>query len=363
MSTLSIAVGPQHPGSGHFRLQLTLDGDIIVDAKPDPGYVHRGEEKMNEYRNYFQNVPHLERPVILDSTNILYPYVLAVEKLANINVPERAHYLRVIASEMNRIISHEYWLSILGVFLGHSTMFMWPMADRELFIDLMDMLTGARVTHAYLVPGGVRNDMPDGFKEKALTYIRYFRKRLKEYDRIFFSNPIFTKRTQGVGILKPEDAIELGVVGTVLRGSGVRSDIRIDEPYGVYDQLDFDIPAPKAGDSYSRAMVPYIEMYESCRIIEQAFEKMPSGSVRVKYPAQAGLRTPAGETYARTEAARGEMGYYLVSDGTNKPYRLKLSVPSFRNLTAMNFLLKGARLADMPAIYWSFNYWPVEADR
>lgn len=361
MSTMSLSVGPQHPGSGHFRLQLKVKGDIIVDVVPDAGYVHRGEEKMCEYRNLVQNIPHLERPVILDSVGVLYPYVLACEDLLDIEVPVRAQYLRVAMAEINRIISHLYWLGIYGIFLGHSTMFMWPMGDREPFIDLAQLASGARVTFAYLVPGGVRNDVPDSFESQALKVIRYFEGRLREYDNIFFSNPLFLGRTKGVGVLTKKDAISLGAVGPTLRGSGIRSDVRKTEPYDVYDELDFDIPVLDEGDSYSRAMVAFLEMKESLKIIKQAVEKMPKGPVKVGMRGQ--VRLPAGESYARAEAARGAMSYYIVSDAGKFPYRIKISPPSFRNLPTIPFLLKGARLADMPVIYWGINYWPVEADR
>ncbi len=358
---LTISVGPQHPGSGHFRLVVRVDGDIIVDADPDPGYVHRGEEKMCEYRNFIQNIPHLERPMIADSCGILYPFVLCCEEIASIQVPERAKYIRVIMAEINRCIFELYWLAIYGIFLGHSTMFMWPMGDRELLIDLAEMATGARVTHAYFVPGGVRNDLPDAFKERALRQLDYFKHRLDQYMDIFYNNPLLRDRTEGVGVLTAQDAINLGVTGPVLRASGVKHDIRRAEPYDIYSDLDFEVHSMKTGDCYARAYVPYLEMYESINIIKQCLEKMPSGSVRTKLgPNPKGA---AGESFKRVEAARGELAYYMVSDGTPKPYRVKLSVPSFRQIPAMPHLLKGARLADMPAIYWSLNYWPVEADR
>ncbi len=358
---LTINVGPQHPGSGHFRLIVQVDGDIIVNAEPDPGYVHRGEEKMCEYRNYIQNIPHLERPMIADSCGILYPYVLAVEEIANIPVPERAKYIRVIMAEINRCVFELYWLGIYGIFLGHSTMFMWPMADRELLIDLAEMASGHRVTHAFFVPGGVRNDLPDAFKERAIRQLDYLKHRLDQYKDIFYTNPLFRDRTKEIGVLTAQDAINLGVTGPVLRASGVKHDIREVEPYDVYDQLDFEVHTMKEGDCYARAYVPFLEMYESINIIKQCLEKMPAGPVRTKLGPNP--RGPPGEAFKRVEAGRGELAYYLVSDGNKKPYRVKLSVPSFREIVAMPHLLKGARLADMPAIYWSLNYWPVEADR
>lgn len=358
---LSLSIGPQHPGSGHFRLMIKVDGDIIVDAEPDPGYVHRGEEKMCEYRNYIQNIPHLERPIIPDSCNILYPYCLAVEELLGIEVPRRAQFIRVVMAEINKMIFELYWLGIYGIFLGHSTMFMWPMADRELLIDLAELASGARVTHAYFVPGGVRNNIPDIFKDRAIKQLKYFKKRLNEYADIFYNNPLFLDRTKGVGVMSSETAINLGVTGPVLRGSNVKYDIRKVEPYDVYDELDFEVQYEKDGDCFARAYVPYKEMYESVDLILQALEKMTDGPVRTKLPPNP--KGKPGEAFKRVEAGRGELAYYIVSDGTPKPYRVKLSVPSFRAIPAMRKLLIGARLADMPAIYWGLNYWPVEADR
>ncbi|TSA17826.1 MAG: NADH-quinone oxidoreductase subunit D [Nitrosopumilales archaeon] len=359
---MTLNVGPQHPGSGHMRLIIKVDGDYIVSCDPDPGYVHRGEEKMAEYRNYIQNIPHLERPVIHDSCNILYPYCLAVEDLLGIEVPERAKYIRVIASELNRCVYTLYWLAIYGIFLGHSTMFMWPAGDRELFIDLLEAMSGARVTHAYLVPGGVRNDLPANFEERCLRQVDYFEKRIKEYQAIFYQNPVLRQRTEGTGILSRMDAIRLGTTGSVLRASGVDFDLRKKEPYDVYENLDFETQVLKEGDSYARSLIPYLEMFESCRIIKDALRKMPkSGSVRTKLKPN-----PKGgndEAYRRVESGRGSLGFHIISNNRPEPYRVKISVGSFRNLICIPYLLKGEKLGNMPSVYWSLNYWPVEADR
>jgi NADH-quinone oxidoreductase subunit D len=359
---MTLSVGPQHPGSGHFRFTIKVDGDYIVYCDPDPGYVHRGEEKMCEYRNFIQNIPHLERPIIHDSTNITYSYSLAVEELANIQVPLRGQYIRALASELNRQVYTLYWLAIYGIFLGHSTMFMWPMGDRELFIDLLEALTGARVTHAFNIPGGVRNDIPEGFKDRCLRQVEYFEKRLTEYEDIFYNNPLFRQRTEGVGILTKDNAIKLGVTGSVLRASGIPFDVRKAEPYDIYNEIDFKIQHMKTCDSFARSTVPFLDMKESCHIIRQLLDKMPkTGEVRAKL--QPNPKGPPGESYKRVESGRGALGYYIVSDGTPKPYRVKISVGSFRNMLALPFLLIGSKLADMPSIYWSLNYWPVEADR
>ncbi len=359
---MTLNVGPQHPGSGHMRLIVKVDGDYIVSCDPDPGYVHRGEEKMAEYRNYITNIPHLERPVIHDSCNSLYPYSLAAEESLGIEVPERAKYVRVIASELNRCVYTLYWLAIYGIFLGHSTMFMWPAGDRELLIDLLEKMTGARVTHAYFIPGGVRNDVPANFEDVCLRQVNYFEKRIREYGAVFYDNPILKSRTNGIGILSQQDAIRLGTTGSVLRASNVDFDLRKKEPYDVYDELDFQTNVLKEGDGYARSKIPWLDMLESCRIIRDAVSKMPkSGSVRTKLKPK--LRGGNVSSYKRVESGRGSLGCYIVSDGKAEPYRVKLSVPSFRNLICMPYLLKGEKLGNMPAVYWGLNYWPVEADR
>ncbi|HKW04447.1 MAG TPA: NADH-quinone oxidoreductase subunit D [Nitrososphaerales archaeon] len=358
---LVVSIGPQHPGAGHFRFTITVDGDTIVDVLPDPGYVHRGAEKQTEYRNYIQSIPLLERSSLTDVTNIIGPFSLAAEELMGIQAPPRAQYLRMIMSENQRIISHLYWLGIQGIFLGHSTMFMWPLGDRDLLIDVGEMIGGARITYSYWIPGGVRNDMPHEFKERALKTYDYFEKRLIDYEKMFFRNPLVLKRTQGVGVLKRDDAINLGVVGPVLRASNVNSDTRRDEPYCAYNDVEFDVPVYKDCDTWSRCMVHLVEMRQSMRIIKQCLEKMPEGQIRVKLSPQ--QRAHAGEAYARVESARGAMAFHIISDGGTKPYRTKISVPSFRNLIVLKKLLVGSHVADMPAIYWSLDYWPVEADR
>ena len=361
---MTLNVGPQHPGSGHMRLVIQVDGDHIVNCDPDPGYVHRGEEKMAEYRNYVLNIPHLERPVIHDSCNVLYPYCLAAEEILGIEVPERAKYVRVIASELNKCIYIQYWLAIYGIFLGHSTMFMWPAGDRELLIDLMEKLTGARVTHAYFVPGGVRNDMPANFEDACLRQVDYFEKRIKEYADVFYDNPVLLSRTENTGVLSRQDAVRFGTTGSVLRASGIDYDLRKKEPYDAYDEMDYETPVLHKGDSYARSRVPWLDMMESCRIVRDALAKMPkSGSVRAKLKPNPKGKLPHQEVYRRVESGRGSLGCHIVSDAKPEPYRVKLSVPSFRNLICMPNLLRGEKLGNMPAVYWSLNYWPVEADR
>ncbi len=358
---ITLSIGPQHPGSGHMRIVVVVDGDIIVYADPDIGYVHRGEEKMSESRTFVQNVPHIERPVIHDSSGILYSYCLAVEELLGIQVPERGQYLRVIMAEIDRIHYTLYWLAILGIFLGHSTMFMWPTADRELFVDLGDMASGQRITHAYLVPGGVRSDIPSEFKTKAFEFMDYFEKRLNEYDKIFYNNPLFRQRSEGIGILRRQDAIDFGTTGSVTRASGINYDVRKKEPYEIYDKMDFEVSTMNSGDSFARSILPIYDLRQSIQIIRQCLKDIPEGSFRSKLPPTP--KGPAGESYRRVESGRGALGHYIVSDGSPKAYRHKISAPSFRNLLVLPYLLKGARLADLPMIYWSLNIWPIEIER
>ncbi|MCS7143373.1 MAG: NADH-quinone oxidoreductase subunit D [Aigarchaeota archaeon] len=388
---LVFSYGPQHPGTGHFRLIIRLVGDTVVEAEPDPGFVHRGEEKMCEYKTWITNVPHLERPAILDSAGLLYGYCLAVERLMNVEVPERAKYLRAVVAELNRIGSHLYWFALYGVFLGLTGSFMWCFGDREYLVDIVQFIGGQRITHAYFVPGGVRNDAPskvpyrlvqlfrswykdatgrpvkqemltDDFKKYVRLVTEFFDARLDYYRDLMLDNAIFKERTKGVGKLTAEEAIRLGSVGVVLRGSGVQRDVRIDEPYDAYPKFKFDVPVRSEGDAYARALVGFEEMRQSVRIIQQAIEGMPDGPVKLKqHPIN--IRVPAGESFARAEAAHGEIAYYIRSDGTDKPYRVRILVPSFRNLLVIPYLARNSKLADIPVVYWGNNYWPVEWDR
>ncbi len=359
MSTMDISVGPQHPGSGHFRMIIKVDGDIIRDVTPDPGYVHRGCEKIAEYRNYIKNIPMLERPAILDSTHMNWGYIRPIEELQGVKVPPRGEYIRTIIAEITRMVSHLYWLAIYGPFLGHTTIFMWSFGDRETLIDLAEWLTGARITYSFIVPGGVRRDLPSGFTDRALKTLEYFERRLHEQYKIFFNNPLVIARTKGIGVLSRQDAILYGATGPVLRSTGVKYDVRKVEPYGAYNDLDFEIPVYQEGDTYSRMMIHFNELKQSANIIRQALQKIPKGPICVKAP----LVVPRGEAVGRVESARGELSFYLVADGSDKPYRLKMNTGSFRNLAVLQPLLKGAHIGDMPSIYWGLDYWPVEADR
>jgi len=389
-----VQIGPSHPGSGHMRIIVELDGDVMVRVDPDIGFVHRTMEKLAEGRDWIKNISLFERMAILDACNITLPYVEAVEKLLDIEPPERAKYLRALLCEINRIASHLYGIGIFAVFLGHSTIYMWAFGDREVFVQLAEDLTGARLTHSYPVFGGVRRDIPDDFPQNARKAVRYMRYRLDEYAKIYLNNPNIRKRLEDVGVISKTKAAELGIVGPNARASGIKYDVRLVEPYEAYPELDFEIPVFEEGDSLARAWQRVEEIKQSLNIIEQAvdwLEKHPregfmhdkfwktapklykdvyegnipyAGKYRVKLmPLFATLKVPPGKAAARVEAGRGEIFYYVESDGKDVPYRVRVVTPSFRNVIAFKYVMPGHRLMDLPAIYGSFDYFPPEWDR
>ncbi|MFX1341809.1 MAG: NADH-quinone oxidoreductase subunit D [Promethearchaeota archaeon] len=359
MSEIEYSMGPQHSGTGHLRMKVRLSGDRVIQALPDPGYVHRGAEKLCEANEFFWNIPLLERVCLPDTTPAAWGYVLALEKLMGVEPTEPARYMRALFAEINRIVSHLYWLAIYGIFLGHSTMFMWPFADREPFMELAEAISGSRLTYTDIYPTGVRNPLPNNFGPRMAKVIKHFRSRLVDYERIFFQTAIFKQRTKGIGVLTKEDAVRLGATGPVLRGSGVNYDIRKIDPYGPYPKLDFEPVVLDEGDSYSRAMVRLEEMRVSTSLIEQILDQMPFGEVRLKTP----KKVPAGVAYSRVESARGELGYLVASKGEKQPSRVKVSTPCFRHIPTLVHLLQDCELADIPSIYWSLDYWPPNADR
>jgi NADH-quinone oxidoreductase subunit D len=379
-------VGPQHPGSGHMRIYVKLSGDIIEDIDLDVGYVHRAVEKLSEIRNYMHLIPLVERPAILDSIHMNLGYILALEKILGVDVPERAQYLRSLAAEINRIASHLYGTGILGIFLGHSTAFMWGFGDREVWVEILQALTGARVTNSYVIPGGVRRDLTPAIKEMIEKALAYQRRKIKDWYKIFVNNPNIRSRLENVGVMTNENAIKWGAVGPNLRASGVYYDVRKIEPYAAYSKLDFKIPVYKEGDAYARLLVRFEEVEQSMRMIEQIIKEIPEGNIlsdrffkqipptrlkkwwegqkKIVFPGYyASFRPPKGEAVSRVEAARGELLYYIVSDGSPKPYRLRIITPSYRMIYVFKQLAKGARYADLVAIYGSLDYFPPEADR
>ena len=357
---MKLSLGPQHPISAHFRFILDVDGDVVLKLEPDIGYTHRGIEKLAEKRTYLQNLPIIERTnSYCDSVGTMLGYLEVIEEIMGLEVPERAKYLRVIAAELNRIASHLYFLSLTSIATGLETMLMWPINDRELILDLLERLSGQRLTYTYPTIGGVRFDMPDGFKEEVLKRLDYLEKRLGDYYKMLAWNHTFQMRTKNTGILKPSDAIKLGVVGPNLRASGVKVDVRKDEPYEVYDRFEFSIPTGKNGDAYDRMEMRLKEIEQSIHILRQALKDIPKGPIKTWAP----LIVPKGEAHSRVEAARGEFGYYLIGDGTVKPYRLKMSPPSFRNLIALPHLCRDVPLANVPIIYISLDLIPMDVDR
>jgi NADH-quinone oxidoreductase subunit D len=368
-----------------MRLVAEVDGDMILNFKPEIGYVHRAVEKIAETKTYVQIIPLVERPALPDTANHNLGYVLALEKLLGVEAPPRAQYLRTLLAEINRIHSHLYGIGIFGNMIGSSTMFMWAFADREPLIELAQQLTGARISYSYMIPGGVRRNLTQGFKSNALQALTYMERRLKDYDRIFVHNPVAVARLSGVGVITKSEAIEIGLTGPNLRASGVAYDVRRIEPYAAYSELDFDVVVREEGDCHARLLVRIEEIRQSMKIIRQILEKIPDGPIFAenymklvtpkmkeevdktgitRFPAIfSALKPPKGEVTSRVEASRGEVLYYIVSDGSPQPYRFRMVTPSFRNVIGFKWALQGQRLADVPAVYGSLDYFPPEADR
>ena len=372
-----VLVGPQHPGSGHMRLIVRVKGDIIQEVIPDPGYVHRSIEKLAENRLYIQNIPLVERPAIMDAPNFNLGYVRAIEEALDIEVPERAKYIRTMLAELGRIGTHLYDAAILAVFIGHTTGFMYPFGIRELICEALVKLTGARFTSSFIIPGGVRRDADDATLKWIYDMTLAMERRIKSFERIFIKNPTVIARLQDVGVLTREEAIKYGVVGPFLRASGVEYDVRKVEPYEVYDELTWDIPVSDAGDGYSRFLVRVNEVGQSLSIIRQCIKEMPEGRVISEqiaengsdirgsfYDSLANLVLPPGEYTTLTEGARGTIIYSIISDGeSNVPYRVRVVSPGWLYLRGFMESMKGERLADLQGIYGSFGYFPPEADR
>ena len=358
-----INFGPQHPSThGVFRMRITFDGEVIVDMEPIFGYLHRGIEKLAESRTYTQNIPYTDRLDYLASMSNNFAYVMAVEKLAGIAVPERAEYLRVIMAELMRIASH---LIAVGALLNDMgaffTPFMYMFREREKILDLFEMVCGQRLTYNYMRVGGVSHDIPEEFLPAVKRFIDEMPGFVDEYDQLIAENEIVLARTKGVGILPVELAINASASGPVLRASGVKWDIRRADPYSVYDRFDFEIPTGKMGDAYDRYWVRIQEMRQSTRIVKQAMGQLPVGEVRAKVPAT--FRPPQGEAYSHIEGPKGELGFYLVSDNSPNPYRFKVRAPSLINLTVLRDLCLGWKLADAIVIFGSIDICMGEVDR
>jgi NADH-quinone oxidoreductase subunit D len=360
---MTLNIGPQHPSThGVFRIRVVLDGEVIVEAEPVFGYLHRGLEKLTEGRTFKQNIPLTDRLDYISSINNNWPYVMAVEKLAGLQVPLRAEYERVIMGELQRIVSHLISVgSLLNDMGSFFTAFMYMFREREKIVDLFEMVTGQRLLYNYMRFGGVSQDFPDAFLPALNKFLQTMPGFIDEYDQLLAENEILLARTKGIGILSKEAAVNASCSGPMLRGSGIQWDIRKADPYGAYDRLEFDIPVGETGDCYDRYRVRIAEMRQSLRIIEQAVAQLPSGKVLNPVPLR--VRPPAGEAYARIESPRGLLGCYLVADGGEKPYRCHFRSPAFLNLTTLRPLLIGQKLADAIVIFGSIDISMGEVDR
>ena len=360
---VTLNLGPQHPSThGVFRMRITFDGEMILDVEPVVGYLHRGSEKLAEERTYVQVITLTDRLDYVSSMSNNLAYVLAVERLAGVTPPERAMYIRVIVAELQRIVSH---LVATGFFLNDlgalATPLMYCFREREKILDLFEMLCGARITLSYMRVGGIFQDAPLEFWPALRGFLGYMPGYLDEYERLITGNEILLSRTKGVGILSGETAINCSVSGPILRASGVNWDIRKADPYDVYDRVDFDIPVGTVGDNYDRYLVRIAEMRQSLRIIEQCVQQLPDGPIKTEVPSL--VRPPKGDAYGHVEAPKGELGFYLVSDGSISPYRLKIRSPSLINLTALRDMLIGCKLADMIVTFGSIDINMCEVDR
>lgn len=370
---ISLHLGPQHPSShGVLHLIVDLQGELVKNCEADIGYLHRGTEKIAENLLYHQFVPYTDRLDYMCAMSNNLAYVSAVEKLLGIEIPERAKYIRVVAAELSRIAGHLLGLGAWAVDLGAMSILLYAIREREIVLDIFEMLCGARMTLSYLRVGGVRYDFTPECKEACRNLVKIMPPRVDEYETILTGNRIWLDRNKGVGRVSAQDAINLGLSGPALRASGVKWDIRRDEPYLVYDRLNFSVPTGENGDCFDRYMVRITEIRESLRIIDQCLRDMPDGPFTVdipeivpppkpdvyknmenlihhfKYVSQ-GFKAPKGEVYSSIESPKGELGVYIVSDGSERPYRLKIRAPSFMNLQTLNHMAKGEYLADVVA--------------
>jgi NADH-quinone oxidoreductase subunit D len=389
VDTMTINMGPQHPSThGVLRLILTIEGEIVVRAVPDIGFLHTGIEKTAEAKTYHQAL------VLTDRMDYVAPlcnnlgYALAVEKLLGIEdeINDKIKYTRVILAELQRIASHLVWLGSSALDLGAQSVFLYCFREREMILDVFEYISGVRMMTSYICPGGLQAELPPGFEAKVREFTGIFPDRLREYHDLLTNNQLWLERTKGIGYLSAKDAIAYGTSGAVLRGSGVVWDIRKAFPYSGYEKFDFDIPVGTNGDVYDRYLVRMVEMEQSLRIVNQALAGLPAGPYRVSNPKVAppprwqitgsmealihhfklyteGYRPPAGEVFVRTESPKGELGFYIVSDGTAKPYRMHVRGACFANLQALPLMIEGAFLADVVSAIGSIDIVLGEVDR
>jgi len=384
---ITLNMGPHHPSThGVLRLVLDLQGETVVHVDPRPGYLHRGIEKLIESRTYHQVIPITDRLEYISCMNNNLGWVVAVEKLAGITVPERAQFIRTITAELGRLSAHLIWLGSSVIDLGAMTPFFHVSRERELILDLFEIATGARQTVSYTRIGGVRNDIPRDFIDKCREFTELFPKRLDDYDTLIRNNRIFMQRTVGIGVMTAEEAINYGLTGATLRGSGVNYDLRKVEPYAAYDKVEFDVPLGKNGDVYDRYLCRMEEMRQSNRIIKQCLDMMQPGPVvcddaRYAVPEKTDVMKsmeslahqfvlmskwvpmPKGEVYVATEGAKGELGFYIVSDGSGRPYRVKIRAPSYVNLSAIPKMVTGHMVSDVIACIGTIDIVLGECDR
>ncbi len=384
---LTLNFGPQHPAAhGVLRLVLELDGEIIERADPHIGLLHRGTEKLIEYKTYLQAVPYFDRLDYVAPMNQEHAFALGVEKLLGLEVPPRGQYIRVLYSELGRLLNHLLNIATFAIDVGAMTPILWSFEEREKMMEFYERASGARLHAAYFRPGGVHQDLPPELIDDIATFCGTFPQHIDDIETLLTDNRIFRQRTVDIGVVNLDDALDWGFSGPMLRGSGAAWDLRKAQPYECYSELDFDIPVGKRGDCFDRYLVRIEEMRQSVRIMEQCIERMPGGPVasqdhKITPPKRAemkrsmealihhfklyteGYHVPAGETYAAVEAPKGEFAVFLVSDGTNKPYRCKIRAPGFVHLSAMDFMCRGHMLADSVAILGSMDIVFGEVDR
>ncbi len=383
----TINFGPQHPAAhGVLRLVLEMDGEVIDRVDPHIGLLHRGTEKLIEYKSYLQAVPYFDRLDYVSPMNQEQAFAIAVESLLGIEPPPRAKYIRMLFCELTRILNHIMNIASYAMDVGAMTPFLWTFEEREKLMEFYDAVCGARMHAAYIRPGGVSMDMPAGLAERIMTWANQFPKIIDDMEGLLTENRIFKQRVVDIGRVTADEAVAWGFTGPNLRASGIAWDLRKAQPYDGYEDMDFDIAIGKNGDCYDRYLVRVIEMRQSIRIIKQCLEKMPTGPVRVNdrkimSPPRAemkssmealihhfklyteGYKVPAGEVYAAVEAPKGEFGVYIVADGTNRPYRCRIRAPGFVHLQGMDFMLRGHMLPDVPAVLGSIDIVFGEVDR
>ncbi|MGE5254157.1 MAG: NADH dehydrogenase (quinone) subunit D [Planctomycetaceae bacterium] len=386
-NTMILNMGPQHPSThGVLRVVLELDGEVVVKATPDIGFLHRGLEKLAENKTYHQCIPLTDRLDYVAGMSNNLAYVLAVEKLLGLEVPPRAQAIRVLLSELQRISSHLLWMGTHAHDIGAMTPLFYALRERDEILFMFEMICGSRLTPSYFRVGGLSQDLPEGFEEKAREFTRTFNAHVDEYETLLTKNAIWMKRTRGVGVISAPEAVNWGLTGPNLRASSMPWDLRRVMPYSGYENYEFIVPTGKNGDVYDRYMVRMMEMRQSNEIVRQALEKMPGGAIlvddpKVVYPskdrvqesieslihhfhlASAGFATPPGEVYASIESPKGELGFYLVSDGTNKPWRFRIRPPSFINLSALPVMVQGRLISDVVAVIGSIDIVLAEIDR